>query len=790
MAETTRFTLIFDVEGGFEEGLRRMMGGFDNASSAADRAAVHVRDASQAIDTALNSMRALGNTGEQIMNAGLTYFQSIGDFASKGMQSIKPLEAMMQRMQGVAHETEAGARDIVANAIQLAEQTPFLAEDVSSLSSALAIAKVNLGAFQGLDIGMAAEKGFSKLPAQILDMGKTMKVTATSMLADIATVAGVGPQRMQFFVAGMQRALTTGNLRMLDELPPTFKKAIFGSITQSKIPAQQAMENLFKFLSKEGQIGAALAGSTTMEAIESNFADLPGKLFRNVFGMPGTGGFYDQYKDLMRDVYTTLSATFADADFLNVVKDALTPIFAMALKAARALSELGKRLLVFVKEHPQLAKYSMVFLGITASVLVLGGVLIKAASAVGMLMLGIMGLQVSFMTWGAKIGQVLSLLKSISLVSLGIIGVLGLLYVAYETNFGGMRDFVNKLVIGIRAVSEGLSNMTRTTTSLSKETAASLADIGILDFVLSILAWGNRLYNFIISIGEGFSAAFEWGPQLGKVTSAFSFLSDAVRTLFSRFGDLLAQIPGMGPAFQESSDAGGSFGVILGTVASGLVNVAAFIGYVIGGIVTLVDWIIEAGDMFAKYLVGSIADLVHAIGTLNDAFTALMSADFRTFFSKLKSGFGELNAVGAEDVFKKPVAATPTTATAVAAGAFAKPAELMAGYKAANQDLPIASAANPAIAAAAPRPISNVVPLAPSQIRRGANPQNVEAIQQAVQDAAVNASAQVNMAGGGMRAAAGGGGQPVNVQVYVDSEPVAARVQQRLDRNVARQIGG
>jgi len=648
--QVSRFALVFDVDGNWETALEQLPNLFNNASNASDQFATRVTDASQRASTAMEAFGRMQEIGTGMMRAGASYFGAMKSTMLDAMGTLMPMEATMTRIKSLTKASKDATLDIIENALVLSERTPFESQSVVDLTAALAVAKVELGAVKDAATGMDAtiasmqKAGFANVGQEALNFAGDMKVTRASLLADLATMSGVAPDRMQFFVRGMQRALMTGNLRMLDEIPRPFRKEIWETLgNTAKVPAQKAMDNLYKFLAKKGQIGAALAASTSMGAMLQTFGESKGLLYRKIFGKPDEGGYYDKFKGILADFITTVMGTFNDPKFLNSVKGAVEPIVSFLEKLAKVLSRVVKGALEFIKNHPKLVKFLTLFVTFAAAALTVAGAILAAIGALGLLVItakvAIVGL---VMIKGALIG--------IAIVGAKVIAVMAALAAigyavskAYESNWGGVRDIIDGVALVFQGLYEGIANMTTRTTTLSDETAKGLAKLGLLEFVMDLLSVANSIYVFFKSIKDGFMSAFgDTSPTINELNEALLFLWDEIKLLFTEIGKLVGANVNLNSEWSETSNIGGMIGVVFGTIVGVTIRLVEWLVILVGGVVRVATWFVKTMQIANAFL-NPLSMMVDYVKSLWKGFNLLLEGDISGAFKEW--GLGILNFV-------------------------------------------------------------------------------------------------------------------------------------------------
>lgn len=616
-----KFSLLFDVEG---DGPKTLDQALDSVKGLGDEAAKTQNKLSGMLDVMISDKVA--GFASNMMDMGKSGFNLFADQFKSAIETVMPLESALQRISSATKGTAGASRAILTDFLQLASLTPFTEEQVMGLGMALVQSKVSLDAFKdsagkALTIQDAMNEGWAKGNKELLsqnDSLKGLKLTSLTMLGDLAAMQGKTGERMNFFISAFQRTLAEGkggSLRaMQGDISLQQKQAIFGTTGgQSKVTAQEAMNNLFKYLKEEGQIGAMSAAGATMEGLMSTLKDVPGQLYRAILGMPGTGGLYDRIKAGFADLVNKLGGYFQDPEFMGSVKTALEPIARFLLELAETAKKLGIAILEFVKHNPQITKM------ITGFVF-FGSIVLMAVSGLVLLAGTLTGLIATFQLFGgvimAAMGPALSIIGIFGAAIVAAIGLGYVLYKAYEENFGGIADAINGIYLVGKGLYELISSLSGVSGEMSEDTANALDKAGLLQFTIDLFALFVRVKEFIGGIALEISN--QWGSVTAILQPGLDLLSVALGEFLTSLGDVMKA---MGMSIQPNDlDNWREFGRIIGAVvvagfkvlATVLTMVAAQITDIIAGLKEMKSWA-STGMEFGKYALG-----MGSGGLLND----------------------------------------------------------------------------------------------------------------------------------------------------------------------------
>lgn len=260
------------------------------------------------------------------------------------------------------------------------------------------------------------------------------------------------------------------------------------------------MNDLIEMVEIKGLTGLSEEMSNTWQGVASNISDA----FTQVYYAIASNGVFDKLKTsfvsladsiikLEPEELSAMGKTIADA--LNVI---VTPI----QKVAELMSSLIGKVIKLAQTNPTLVKVGVIVSVIAGSLLVFSGVALKFMSALGMLTIGLTTFSRSFRMIGG-------ILKTGSLKILGTLlpltATLGLMYLAWKSDFAGIKTNVTHFVSNIQnsfktareAVNGSLSDMTSKLSELKrKDDFFSNITIGAMKLIMTLKAlndaWGDN----------------------------------------------------------------------------------------------------------------------------------------------------------------------------------------------------------------------------------------------------------------------------------------------------------
>lgn len=216
----------------------------------------------------------------------------------------------------------------------------------------------------------------------------------------------------------------------------------------------------------------------------------------------------------------------------------------------------------FVKLPGPVKKGIGMFLAVASVALVLVGGLIAAAGSVAGLVAAAETLAPALVAVAATAGIALAAL-------LPLIGAGALLYVMWERDLGGIRKFVTDTAAKIQLAFEAIQQLF-SSGKFSGSVLKSLNDgnQGIKNFAITVFLWFNRIKNFFVGIGDGFSSALE------SARPVFDTFVLALRKLGDALGFGGANDPKKaGDKFAAFGETGKSIGKFFGEFATKIVAV-------------------------------------------------------------------------------------------------------------------------------------------------------------------------------------------------------------------------
>lgn len=318
-------------------------------------------------------------------------------------------------------------------------------------------------------------------------------------------------------------------------------------------------------LSEKAAFNAAKTAQERMDVILQTTNRLFGGISKST---EGTFGFII---DNLGDVFTILKATVGEQilpiltpfaqkllDFLSALGEnkkfldamviASKNLAGIVLPIAEALLSIAQSAVDFAATNPELFKSIVAYVA-------LKGVLLIILGAIGTL-LATVGLFVSVVLPAIKVGIALFIgaLGTISVALIKIAAIVGvviaiakLIRVAYEENFGGLKDVIDKTILAIKAIIEITKNWSDGTSKVSKETAENLQKAGISDTVIKIGGFVGSMVDMFQRMGRMLVDTL--GPIWEAVKPGFQEMFGFFVDLVSLIGEFFTIL------FTDSADA-------------------------------------------------------------------------------------------------------------------------------------------------------------------------------------------------------------------------------------------
>ena len=419
-------------------GLGLVLSFTDNASSGIQNA---VNSLNQLTETASNASSSLtgmaqlgafsvvtNQLGSSFVSAGQsilsTFTQIIGKVNETG-QTLMYAENQLDKLYEGSSRT---GKDVLGDISQYAKQSIFEFEDLIPVVTML---KAN---------GIEA-----------FDMIASSTGNANQTLMDYAAdLAAFNPQMRNAYGTGIKAAMGALNEYIAEGNAMSLKRGASLDITSilgedKGATIEERSRQVADLMEKLNMVGMTAQLAETPMVKLSNMSDT---LFQ-FLGMIAQSGVYDKFNDII--------GVFADfinnipSDELQAVANSIGSALADLLKPIEWLAEkivtLARGFKDLVSNNPEIAKFVILGTALTGVLLLLSGIALKVASSIGMLTIGLN-------SFGGSFSTITTLLKGGAMKILGTLlpltATIGLVYLAWKSDFGGIRTLLTQFISNIR----------------------------------------------------------------------------------------------------------------------------------------------------------------------------------------------------------------------------------------------------------------------------------------------------------------------------------------------------
>lgn len=419
-------------------GLGLILSFTDNATSGIQNAVNSLNQLTETASNASNSLTGIAQLGafsvvtnqmgNSLVSAGQnilsTFSQIIGKVNDTG-QTLMFAENQLSKLYEGSSKT---GKDVLGEISQYAKQSIFEFEDLIPVVTML---KAN---------GIEA-----------FDMIASSTGKANQTLMDYAAdLAAFNPQMRNAYGTGIKAAMGALNEYIAEGNAMSLKRGASLDITallgeDKGATIEERSRQVADLMEKLNMVGMTAQLAETPMVKLSNMSDT---LFQFI-GMISESGVYDKFNDIIGIV----------ADFVNNIPDkeleavassigsALTDLLKPVEWLATKLVSLAKGFKDLVANNPALAKFVIIGTALTGVLLLVSGIALKFASAIGMLTIGLNSFGGSFTT-------ITTLLRGGAMKILGTLlpltATISLIYLAWKNDFGGIRTLLTQFISNIR----------------------------------------------------------------------------------------------------------------------------------------------------------------------------------------------------------------------------------------------------------------------------------------------------------------------------------------------------
>lgn len=414
-------------------GLGLVLSFTDRATAGINNAVNSLNQLTQVAESAsssLNQMASLSafsvvtnQLGDSLLNAGKGVLGMFSSLLSKTMSVGSEFESFHVTLDTLYGSTEK-ASGALNKLLSFSAKTPFEVEDVKDL---LVVLKSN-----GVDAFTNMKGSVKGLEQETLAwIGDLMAfkpdIPASRWRLAFTNFLGSGAPKV------LENALDMG------KIADTIGHDIGNT-------AQERMESLVEFIEKKDLGGLMNNMMGTWSQVLSNMSDVWTMFVKKI----ADSGVFDSLKLALTSV-TSAIAEISDSGKLDIIAKALADglgiIINPLIVISKALGNFILKLGDLAETHPGLVKLGVQLVALAGIFLTITGVLLKVASAFSGVSLMILAFGNSFKNIGSiiKVGSAKMLSTLIPLTA-----TIGLLYLAWKSDFAGMRTLVSNFVSNVQ----------------------------------------------------------------------------------------------------------------------------------------------------------------------------------------------------------------------------------------------------------------------------------------------------------------------------------------------------
>jgi hypothetical protein len=526
-----KFFLAFDFQDQSGGAVQKLVVSFQDVSKAAEGASEAVDHLGARTHSVAESMREVQEMGHGMMAAG-----------ERGLHSI---EGMFERVVDTAAEFETlgaqmgfafgdGAEAAYGRVQDFANRSVYELKDVTEAVAGLRTA------FHEIDPTLdATANGFRNKSGEM--------ISALDALSDASAGAGTS---LGATIQAVEGALEGMYIRLQHRY-----RLSHSEIEQVKRGVAAAHTEQEKFNAVVQVLAAHWGGAQAAMARTYAFAvkqlpDIRDQLLKEI----GKGAL-EPMKDFMVELVGTMQDTLHDEQFLAPLRDGFTMLGQIVKAAATWFFRAVRYVREFVKQNPQIVRMGIIIAAVGSALLVVVGAFVTAAATIGLAVAALSG------AWGTIVTVVTGL--GVSLLALGpvIAGLIAIgtaLKEAWESDFGGIRTFFERVILIVRGLREAFQDWGEDTVSISEETAQQMDQAGIFDHFMELVGWLERARKFVRGLWEGMREG--WEQVAPRLRGAFTRLSAAFRHVGETIEHMLVKVgliqPAAGTSFQQATNAG------------------------------------------------------------------------------------------------------------------------------------------------------------------------------------------------------------------------------------------
>lgn len=562
--------LVFDVEDHTQHGLEQVHESLKGAEKMAEGLNEHLGESqthAQHMSDSFMHMREEGRHMVHIGHMGMQSFERMAEHAIHAAAEFDDLRAKMQFAYG------EGTREAFNNLRTFEQNSAYsmaeLTESVAALRSA----------FRGID------------PTDLTPRFRTatgQMESGLEALSDAAAGAGVS---LGDTIQIVERALE-GNYQSI-----AYQMRLSGEeVDAMRARVGQASDEQEKYNAIVETLASHWGGAQrtmggTFGMLQTRLRSITHLLWAEL----GEKGL-EPIKELMDELHTMFRDMLADREFIEAVGEGFKMVGQAVLYVGRQVIHMVTWVRHLARENPGIIKFAAGLWAIGSAMLVAVGHVMALGGSLGLMAM-------SLQTVGVTLGGVMLMLAKAAAIIVVVGAAISVLWrgvkSAWERDLGGIRTFIERVVLVVRGLYEAFSNWGRETTDISEETARGLHRAGILDWFVQVVGWVARAQRWF----EGLWAELKvgWAEASPALIRAWRDIETAFNDAWASIRATLVDTGLMQDAsatkFAQATTSGAKFGQILNEIVVPTIRLMAqgmkFVAWVIKEVIApAISWVL------------------------------------------------------------------------------------------------------------------------------------------------------------------------------------------------------
>ena len=586
-------SIVLDFEDNASDGMSKAAKTFSSLSGSADALTMGFNGTASSLNSLLNmntSVVGMSVMGSQLQNMGEGVLGTLKSVADQVIDTGSVFENFKITLDAL-YKDEEKAAEVTNDLFKFATKSPFEVEDLQGM--VVTLKSMGLEAFEEVTNSISGAHQ------------KTM-----DWIGDLqAFRPGYTAQQWKFaiqnFLSGSdtRSAMRLRNLLDIGDLSQYLGHSL-GTTVQGR------MQDLMEIVEKTGMFGMQEKLMNTWSVVLSNMNDAwTFFTYKIGYGIDkGSNNMYDSATKSARNLLFSMNEIFDNEGTIKSVSEALYGLVHPIERITQVARILSPTFADWLGQHPKVAK-------MTTAITALGGAGIYAVGSLLKLSAGALNWLLNVQRLGGLTGIFQLLSNSLSILSYKMIGigaVGGLVYMAWKSNFLGLRTLLTNFS------SQAGDILTKTYNDIldGKSLTQSLNEQGMDKFVSGINAAKEAVNGLGQSFREGVSGFFK---LFGFNIQSLNDKTFNLKNTLNDFGDTLTQ-KFTGDSLDKFKE---KYGGVLDTVGkvSGALMTSIGVTTLLGGAFRLLS---GTASMFGTNLKIIASTLFSPVGLLGAGLTALV----------------------------------------------------------------------------------------------------------------------------------------------------------------------